>query len=67
MGSAGGGERANGGRAAGGAAQGGGGHGGGTGAGAGAAAAMWPCGGRRQRRLGGFGLLVFVLWLLLRR
>lgn len=29
--------------------------------------AMWPCGGRRQRRLGGVALLLFVLWLLLRR
>ncbi|XP_062450666.1 beta-galactosidase-1-like protein 2 isoform X2 [Rhea pennata] len=28
---------------------------------------MWLCGGRRQRRLGGVALLIFVLWLLLRR
>ncbi|RMB92048.1 hypothetical protein DUI87_31577 [Hirundo rustica rustica] len=28
---------------------------------------MWPCGGRRQRRLGGIALLLVVLWLLLRR
>ncbi|XP_064029145.1 beta-galactosidase-1-like protein 2 isoform X3 [Pogoniulus pusillus] len=28
---------------------------------------MWPCGGWRQRRLGGFVLLIFMLWLLLRR
>ncbi|XP_035202244.1 beta-galactosidase-1-like protein 2 isoform X2 [Oxyura jamaicensis] len=28
---------------------------------------MWPCGGRRQRRLGGAALLLGVLWLLARR
>ncbi|GAB0199833.1 beta-galactosidase-1-like protein 2 [Grus japonensis] len=28
---------------------------------------MWPCGGRRQRRLGGVAFVIFVLWLLLRR
>ncbi|XP_067166280.1 beta-galactosidase-1-like protein 2 isoform X3 [Apteryx mantelli] len=28
---------------------------------------MWLCGGRRQRRLGGVALFIFVLWLLLRR
>uniref|UniRef100_A0A493U152 Beta-galactosidase n=2 Tax=Anas platyrhynchos TaxID=8839 RepID=A0A493U152_ANAPP len=31
------------------------------------AAAMWPCGGRRQRRFGGAAVLLGVLWLLARR